>query len=238
MPRHSARREVPSPLPSLPVNTSTAGPLTAGTIATDQQLVVVPRGGEATFGRDSSVDLRVGHAPVHDDVVPRRSGKLFTHDGRLVVANLDDSLAFDIRVADRPAISIPPGDWHSPRDHTYDIVINGALTYTLTVTVNTEHNRTQRLDGEEIATQEPPTGARPRLTERQRQILDAYVAPQTAGRRAASHQEVAQALGISRSLVRLECHRIWSELFLAGVPMRDLGDARDEIADAWARHRI
>jgi hypothetical protein len=211
---------------------------TAGTIATDQQLVVIPLGGEATFGRDSSVDLRFGHAPVHDDVVPRRCGKVFSHTGRLVVANLDDTLAFDIRVADRPAISVPPGDWHSPRDHAYDVVINGALTYTLTVTVNTDQNRTQVLVGDEPASQEPPTGARPRLTERQRHILDAYVAPQTAGGRPASHQEVAHTLGISRSLVRLECHRIWSELFLAGVPMRDLGDARDEIADAWARHRI
>lgn len=211
---------------------------TAGTLATDQQLVLIPLEGEATFGRDSSVDLRVGHAPVHDDVVPRRSGKVFNHDGRLVVANLDDSLAFDIRVADRPAISVPPGDWHSPRDHTFDIVINGALTYTLTVTVNTDDNPTRLLVGNEPATQEPPTGARPRLTDRQRCILDTYIAPLAAGGRPASHQEVAQTLGISRSLVRLECHRIWSELFVAGVPMRDLGDARDEIADAWARHRI
>jgi hypothetical protein len=226
-------RQVALPVPSLPVN-----PPTAGTIATDQQLVVISLDGEATFGRDSSVDLRVGHAPVHDDVVPRRSGKVFAHDGRLVVSNLDDSLAFDIRVADRPAISVPPGDWHSPRDRAFDIVINGALTYMLTVTVNTDHNATHMLTSDEPDTHEPPTGARPQLTERQRCILDAYVAPQAAGGRPASHQEVAQALGISRSLVRLECHRIWSELFLAGVPMRDLGDARDEIADAWARHRI
>ena len=54
----------------------------------------------------------------------------------------------------------------------------------------------------------------------------------------ASHQRVADELALSRSLVRLECNRIWSELLVAGVPMRDLGEARDEIADAWARHRI
>jgi hypothetical protein len=211
---------------------------TAGTIATDQQIRVIPLCGEATFGRDSSVDLRIGHAPVHDDVVPRQAGRVFSHEGRLVVANLDDTLAFDIRVPDRPAISVAPGDWHSPRDHAFDIVLNGALTYTLTITVNTDHNPTRVLADGELATEEPPTGARPRLTARQRDILDAYVAPQTAGGRPASHQDVAHSLGISRSLVRLECHRIWSELFLAGVPMRDLGDARDEIADAWARHRI
>lgn len=210
----------------------------AGTLSTDQRIAVIPEEGQITFGRDTSVDVRIGHAPVHDDIVPRRSGAVFNHDGRLVVANLDDRLAFDIRVADRPVISIPPGDWHSPRDRTYDIVISGALTYTLTVTANTDHNPTRWLGSDETLTLEPPTGARPRLTERQRQILDAYVAPQASGGGPASHQQVAETLGISRSLVRLECHRIWSELFLAGVPMRDLGDHRDEIADAWARHRI
>jgi hypothetical protein len=29
-----------------------------------------------------------------------------------------------------------------------------------------------------------------------------------------------------------------SALLTAGVPMRDLRDARDAIADAWARHRM
>ena len=210
----------------------------AGTVATDQRLVVIPVGGDAIFGRDGTAHLRIGHVPVHDEVVPRRAGRIFAHDGRLVVANLDDTLAFDIRIAERPAMSLPPGDWHSPRDHSFDIVVSGTLTYTLSVTANTSRNPTRRVAREEMLTVEPPTGARPQLTDRQRQILDAYVAPQATGGPAASHQQVAEALGISRSLVRLECHRIWSELFVAGVPMRDLGDSRDEIADAWARHRI
>ncbi len=64
------------------------------------------------------------------------------------------------------------------------------------------------------------------------------MAPLATGGHPASHQQVAETLGISRSLVRLECNRIWSELLVAGVPMRDYGDPRDLIADAWARHRF
>ena len=83
-----------------------------------------------------------------------------------------------------------------------------------------------------------PTGARLDLNARQRQVLDAYVAPVLNGGSPASHQQVADVLGISRSLVRLECNRIWSKMLLAGIPMRELTDTRDQIVDAWTRHRL
>ena len=54
----------------------------------------------------------------------------------------------------------------------------------------------------------------------------------------ATHQQVAATVGCSRALVRLECNNILGVLLAAGVPMRDLRDARDAIADAWARHRM
>jgi hypothetical protein len=194
----------------------------AGTIVTDEQVVVLEDSSEVTFGRDPRAQIRIGHAPLYDDVVPKLAGKVFVHRGRVVVSNLHDALALDIRVAKRPLISVAPGAWHSPADRSYDVLVRGTLTYELSVTVNSEH----------------PTGARPNLTSRQRRILDAYVAPLTTGESPASHQQVAEVVGVSRALVRLECHRIWSELLVAGVPMRTLGDARDEIADAWARHRF
>ena len=83
-----------------------------------------------------------------------------------------------------------------------------------------------------------PTGARLDLNSRQRQVLDSYVAPVIDGGSPASHQQVADVLGISRSLVRLECNRIWSKMLLAGIPMRELTDTRDQIVDAWTRHRL
>ncbi len=233
-------RATPAPAPE-----PTAGPTVpvvddraAGTISTDQQVIVLDADREVTFGRDPHVGLRIGHAPVFDDVVPKVAGKVFVHDGRVVVANLHRSLALDIRVDGRPLISVAPGDWHAPSEGSYDVLITGTFTYELAVTVNTASNPTRVVAVDAPTTPDPPTGARPRLSERQRHILDAYVAPLTGGGAAASHQEVAETVGVSRSLVRLECHRIWSELLVAGVPMRSLGDARDEIADAWARHRF
>jgi hypothetical protein len=224
----------PPGAPTVPVVDDRA----AGTISTDRDVVVLDAAREVTFGRDPHVGLRIGHAPVYDDVVPKLAGKVFVHGGRVVVANLHRSLAFDIRVEGRPLISVAPGDWHAPSEGTYDVLVSGTFTYELAVTVNTASNPTRVVAVDAPTTPDPPTGARPRLTDRQRHILDAYVAPLTDGGAAASHQQVAETVGISRSLVRLECHRIWSELLVAGVPMRTLGDARDEIADAWARHRF
>lgn len=212
--------------------------MVVGTVASDTDVHVVAPGGEVTFGRDTTATLRIGHAPVYDEVVPRFAGRVFAHDGRLVVGNLDDRLAFDISVPSRPLLTVPPGDWHAPRDHSFDIVVAGAFRYELTVTQNSARNPTTIVEGDETGTPDPPTGALPHLTERQRRILDAYVAPLAVGEPVASHQQVADVIGISRSLVRLECNRIWSELLVAGVPMRTRGDTRDEIVDAWSRHRF
>lgn len=200
----------------------------------------LPAGGQATFGRGADVDLRVGAAPVHDDLVPRLSGRIFAVDDRIYVENLHDTLAIDIRPAQRALLALAPGDIHSPRDRTFDVVVTGAVTsYELAVRVNVDLVTPRRIvDGPSGSDADPATGTLPELTQRQRDILDAYVAPLRAGGLVASHQQVADALGVSRSLVRVECERIWSSLFLAGVPMRDLRDARDEIVDAWSRHRF
>jgi len=210
----------------------------AGTISSDTDVVVFGEGRRVTFGRDPSVQLRIGHAPVYDDVVPKVAGQVFAQDDRIVVANLHDALALDIRIPGRPLLSVPPGDWHAPGERSFDVLVTGTFTYELAVTANTARVRAKMTAPAGPQGPGPPTGARPNLTDRQRAILDAYVAPLEAGGPPASHQQVAEMLGISRSLVRLECHRIWSELLVAGVPMRSFGDARDQIADAWARHRF
>jgi hypothetical protein len=216
------------------------GPTPVATLSSELGTITLDPGDSVTFGRGSDVDLRIGAAPVYDEVVPREAGRIFAVDQRVVVENLDDQLALDLRIEGRPLIALPPGDWHSPRDRTFDIVVTGAVTrYELAVRVNVDRVRPRRVDGTAGASElDPPTGAVPTLTERQRAVLDAYVEPLRHGGLVASHQQVAERLHVSRSLVRIECERIWSALFLAGVPMRTLGDARDEIVDAWSRHRI
>ena len=199
----------------------------------------LPSDGEALFGRGGDVDIRIGAVPVHDELVPRLAGRVFAIGERVYVENLHSSLALDIRPTARTLTSLAPGDIHSPRDRTFDIIVTGSVTsYELAVRVNVDNVTPRRIRDDGTGVDDPPTGAMPQLTERQRSILDAYVAPLSSGGLIASHQQVADAIGVSRSLVRVECERIWSSLFLAGVPMRDLRDARDEIVDAWSRHRF
>lgn len=218
---------------------SSDAPLVA-TLSTEFGTVGLSPGAALTFGRGSDVDVRIGAAPIHDDIVPRLAGRLFAYEDRVMVENLDDALAFDLRVDGRPLLSLAPGDVHSPREASFDVLVRGGVTtYELAVRLNVDGVVPKRADlaasAEELGA---PTGAVPTITDRQRRILDAYVEPMRRGGLVASHQQVADQLGISRSLVRVECERIWSALFLAGVPMRDLGDARDEIVDAWSRHRF
>ncbi|HEY7068856.1 MAG TPA: hypothetical protein VH479_02025 [Acidimicrobiales bacterium] len=197
-------------------------------IASAGDRVALGPGQQVTFGRGEAAHVRIGHRPVGDDLVPLVAGALLARDGRVFVANLGERLAFDIAVPGRAMLPLPPGDWHSPADPAFSVVVNGALRHVLAVVV---HAGVRPAVG-------PQAGGCPVLTPRQRAILDAYVAPMADGRPAATHQQVAATVGCSRALVRLECTNIMSALLTAGVPMRDLRDARDAIADAWARHRM
>jgi hypothetical protein len=208
-----------------------------GTVTHDDVHLVI-RDDDIHFGRAPSNDIRIGHAPILDEIVPRNTGYVAAHRGRLLVANTDDRLAFDIVVEDHAPIAVRPGMWVSPPDPEFDIVVAGTFPYTIAVAQNIAGATVHVVRTGEEPDDGLPTGARLDLTERQRKVLDAYVAPVIGGGSPASHQQVGQALGISRSLVRLECNRIWSKMLLAGIPMRELTDTRDQIVDAWTRHRL
>lgn len=210
------------------------------TIANEDVALIMRENDVVTVGRDPESSIRVGHTPVYDDVVPRKAARLFCVGRRVVVANPSSRLAFDVSVDDRPPMVVRPGDWFSPPHHRFEIIVTGgAFRHELTVTMNSVGAKAHLAQSiAELADSEPLTGARPDLTVRQREIIDRYTDPVREGSSPASHQQVADALGISRSLVRLECNRIWSELLLTGVPMRDLPDKRDAIVDAWTRHRF
>ncbi len=207
-----------------------------GTISHDDVHLVI-RDEDVHFGRAPSNDIRIGHAPILDEIVPRNTGWVSAHRGRLVVANADDRLAFDVVVDGHAPIAVRPGMWVSPPDPEFDIVVVGTFPYTIAVAYNIAGATVQVVSNGDVP-DGLPTGARLDLNSRQRKVLDAYVAPVIGGGSPASHQQVAHVLGISRSLVRLECNRIWSKMLLAGIPMRELTDTRDQIVDAWTRHRL
>jgi hypothetical protein len=209
-----------------------------GSVACDDSHVIIARSQRVSFGRSPENPVRIGHQPAYDELVPRQAGEIFFANGRLVVANTSERFAFDARVEDRPPISIPPGSWFSPTDPSYEVHVRGAVLYTITVNRNQNSVNTIMVELDEPIRTGPPTGATLELTARQRAVLNAYVEPLSKGAGPATHQQVADRLHISRSLVRVECNKIWSALLFAGVPMRNFEDTRDQIVDAWNRHRF
>lgn len=240
--QHERRPERPErPERPVAVIASTAG-----------RVVLGPDDG-ATFGRGRDVHLRIGHAPVEDDLIADVAGAFFVRDGRVLVANSSPQLAFDVAVPGRPLLPLSPGDWHSPVDPAFTVVVEGTLRYRLDVTSPLGGGgfgalfRGEPAPGTGFgpphapgrgATPRRTVGGAPQLSARQRAILDAYVAPMADGLPPATHQQVAESIGCCRQTVRLECAKIEAAFYAAGVPMRDWRDARDAVTDAWARHRF
>lgn len=183
-------------------------------VSTESATRIVTLERPVTFGRGPGVDLRIGAVPLHDPDVPSLAGRVLVHRGRVTVENLDPLLTIHVAVDGVPR-PMTPFARRAPDAASFDIVVPGAHAHALAVTVT------------------PRAGSAPILTDRQRAILDSYTATGTI---VASDAQVAGAVGVSRSELRLECRRIWGALFLAGLPMRELGETTDVIVDAWRRH--
>lgn len=216
-------------------------------VATAHERLAVGSSDVVAFGSAERVHLRIGHSPIDDHLVAPVAGAMFVHRGRVVVANHGPRFALDIATETRALRPLSPGDWHSPIEPTFTVVVQGALTYELHVSSGGDHGLLAprpadgTSDGECVKGDlvgDSRAADEPGLTDRQRTILDAYVAPMALGLEAATHQQVADTIGLSRQTVRLECARIFDAFLSAGVPMRDRADAHDAIADAWARHRL
>ena len=209
----------------------------AGT-ATHQDVQLLVRGDPVTFGRDPTASITIGRSPVVDENIPRIAGRILVAGRRLAVENLDDVLALDIIDATGPPIPLRPGMLVSPPNPRFEVVIQGTFEHQIAVNTNTKGTvvRTVPVDHELI--DDLPTGLRVELTERQRQLIDAYVEPVLGGGSPATHQAVAEQLNISRSLVRHEANAIWSAMILAGIPLRELNSNIEQIVDAWTRHRL
>src|SRR5690606_12103111 len=120
-------RLAPGPAGGVWMTTVERATAAAGTVATDERGVGLPAEGEVTFGRSPNAALRIGHVPVYDDVVPRMAGRMLSCAGRVLVENLDETLAFDLRVTGRPLVTVPPGEVHGPRDRAFDILVAGTF---------------------------------------------------------------------------------------------------------------
>lgn len=188
-----------------------------------------------TFGRGSNCEVRFGHEPRVDQIVSRSAGRISLGDlSRVVVENLSEQIAFDLKEPAGPLETIRPGASLSPAATKFEIHYAGSIeTYLLRVESFLEPQVVEKGLGDTT------TRLAPLLTARQWATLDAYAAPMRGGSTVpATHAQVADELGWSVSLVRLESNAIWSEFLRGGIPMRDFPDKRDTIVDAVVRHKL
>jgi hypothetical protein len=188
-----------------------------------------------TFGRAAENRVRIGHAPQFDRLVPRLAGEILFSGERPLVSNLGAQLSFSVLMTGRPAVPVLPGDAYGPGTADFSILFEGEYRHTITVSMTPcpQHHR-------EAGGDAPHTHwLLPHLTDRQRRMLELFTEPLRHGQTAPlSHQQVADHLRVSRATVRLDMSAIWDAFSNAGVPMRPHTDRRDEVLDAWMRHRL
>lgn len=196
-----------------------------------------------TFGRSAEHEVRIGHVPHLDPLVSRHAGEIRWLDGRLLVTNHAERLTVAVQVPGRPTVDIFPQDSYAVSARTFDILVEATFRHVLRCRIlaaRPEIPRQERSAGSTSAGAEAVTClGLPVLTDRQLKMLEYYAEPiRQGGTSGRSHQQVADLLGISRSLARLEMTTVWEAFDRAGVPMRLYDDKRDEVIDAWLRHDL
>jgi hypothetical protein len=194
----------------------------------------------ATFGRDPSADVKVGHAPKVDSMVPRLAGSFSFLDGRILVTNRGERLAYTVWPLDGALVDLRPGQMFGPETASFDVTIDGRFTHIWRVTLE-DPQSVRALRGGPGGRSSPDQTdvVVPDLTDRQQEILNLYTEPlRKGGTIPRTHREVGRQINLSRQTVILELYSIWDRFDAAGVPMRTLSDKRDEVVNAWMRHYL
>ena len=195
------------------------------------------------FGRHSSAEIRIGHAPVRDATVPRRWGELSWHRGRMFVANLDDNWGFDlVPAADTGAanrMTVAAGASASPNATRFQIIAQvPGSSYSLDV-LCADPRRFIDVGTEPVETADDPASFLPfRLTPTQKLIGSAVRDHLNSGHsRRPSYQQIATVSNYSVRTVR-EATQVMDGLFLLhGLAREDDGsDALDRVAAVALRH--
>lgn len=195
------------------------------------------------FGRHSSADIRIGHAPVRDATVPRMWGELSWHRGRMFVANLDDNWGFDLVPAEGSTVAnrmtVSAGASASPSSTRFQIVAQSpGSRYRLDV-MCADPRRFVPIADEPAETSDDPASFLPfDLTATQKIIGSAVRDHLNSGRsRRPSYQQIATATNYSVRTVR-EAVQVMDALFLLhGLSRLDDGsDSLDRVAAVSIRH--
>lgn len=189
------------------------------------------------FGRSAECPIRFAYAPLVDAGVPRVAGRLILAGGRVFVEASDAAgrPALEVVASGRPPVLLAAGDGFAPAESQFRIIVHGqSATWPLDVAA-AARSTTSSSDAGEVPTARHSL----ELTDAQRRVIEAYIAPLQRGRlEPATHREVAERLGLHQNTAREVLYSVWSSLFSAGIPMPDVADKRVAVVEAIRLHRL
>jgi hypothetical protein len=183
------------------------------------------------FGRSAHCPIRFGHAPTPDLRLARHCGTFLVAGDRLVVESAPTGQApIRICVDGRPPVELPPGEAYGPAATDFEVAARGEHEWVMHV--RTRSRAVMTVSPGDLA--DPPTERRPLLlSDHERQVLEAYVAPLRAGRlEPSTHAEVAERLSYSINKTRRDLYGIWQQMVTCGVSVPEYGDKRVAVAHA------
>jgi hypothetical protein len=192
-----------------------------------------------SFGRGGDCSIRVGHAPVHYDAVPRVWGELTWHRGALDVSNVSPKWGLAlVPASDGPGaarIEIPPGGRGASPLPRFRIVAH-APEVTIELNVQTAPLRSTVLANDSGAG-DKPSFVPFTLTSTQKLIGGAVIAPLLkGGPRRGSYSEVARLTHYSERTVR-EAVATMDGLFIVNrLVDPTAGDALDRVSQVLRLH--
>lgn len=157
-----------------------------------------------TFGRGGGCSIRVGHAPVYDERVPRTWGEISWHRGSVVIHNTSTRWGLELVPAGNsqaPArLAIPPGAGGSAPVAGFQIL---GQAPEIAIVLNVMTAPLRQIPAQAATPEDPPSFVPFTLTPTQRIVGAAAVAPLLAGKpRRASYAEIAASSHYSERTVR------------------------------------
>jgi hypothetical protein len=191
------------------------------------------------FGRSRACLVRFGHAPTADARLARHAGSILrAGDDRVVIECSPEPghAPLEVRSPDAPTVLVRLGEAFSPSAASFEVVVRGTREWVLAVRTR---RRRSRYDTGGRADEPETRRWRLELTDHEREVLAAYVAPlRSGGLEPAGHKEAAAALHYGASKIRKDLYEIWSKMVGEGFAMPAYSDKRVAVATVALAHGL
>jgi hypothetical protein len=97
-----------------------------------------------TVGRSPAADVRIGHLPQADDLVPGVVAEVHVHRDRLLVSNVARQLAFTVFVPGAGATPVAPDTTFGPAAPAFEVVVEGEYRHAVQVGMASPASRRRR----------------------------------------------------------------------------------------------